>query len=333
MQVVPNSLVEGTRHWGGGPVQSSDEQLPEGAADYLRRDNPRLAELRRRYEGHPVAANQTLWSADYIDANLEMSRFRADSAYRWQTKPGVVKGANNEMQRVPTREVNYAVSAQYVQANDRLGLLERLKDDGHFGNCVVEFDGSLVSTDLLDSVLQLDFLDRHIGLDVLRSQSVLDIGAGYGRFAHRLAEAVPDLRRIVCVDAVAESTFLCEYYLRFRGVDTIADVVPLDAIDDDIAPGEITLAVNMHSFPEIPLSSVEWWLAFLARKQVRYLMIVPNAFNRTACESDGSRPSFEPSLDAAGYELIVEEPKYRSDSAQRHAVYPGEHLLYELRTS
>jgi len=46
-----------------------------------------------------------------------------------------------------------------------------------------------------------------------------------------MAEAVPDLEQVLCTDAVAESTFLSEYYLRFRGVDAITQVVPLDEIE------------------------------------------------------------------------------------------------------
>jgi len=83
----------------------------------------------------------------------------------------------------------------------------------------------------------------------------------------------------------------------------------------------------------MPLASVEWWLDLLARNHVRYLMVVPNAFNRTARERNGATPSFEPSIAAAGYDLIAEEPKYLSPAAQRHGLYPGEHLLYELRQS
>ena len=54
---------------------------------------------------------------------------------------------------------------------------------------------------------------------------LLDIGAGYGRLAHRLAESVP-ATEIMCTDAVPASTFLSEFYLRFRGVDNRATAVP-----------------------------------------------------------------------------------------------------------
>jgi SAM-dependent methyltransferase len=298
--------------------------------DYLRADNPRLVELRARYGAHPVGANPSLWRPRYIDTQVDLANFRADSAYRWQTRDNVVFDDAGEVVRVPTRDEHYALTARYVMAQDRLGLLDRLDDDDAFGNYVVDVDGRAMSTDLMDSLLQIDFLERHVGLDALEGADVLDIGAGYGRFAHRLATAVA-VREVICTDAVAESTFLCEYYLRHRGMENRTRVVPLDEIEDAFATGDVTLAVNMHSFPEMPLASISWWLGLLARKQVRYLMVVPNGFNRTACESDGSRPEFGPAIDAAGYRLVVEEPKYLDEALQRDGQYPGENLVYELR--
>lgn len=300
--------------------------------DYLRTDNPRLVDLRARYAEHLVGANQSLWRPQYIDAQVQLAHFRADSAYRWQTRDNAVLDPDGRVRRVPTRDENYAITARYVRDHDRLGLLDRLSDDADFGNYVVEVDGRAVSTDLMDSILQIDFIDRHIGLETLRGSAVLDIGAGYGRFAHRVAQAVPDVREVICTDGVAESTFLCEYYLRHRGVEGRTRVVPLDEIEDAFAPGDVLLAVNMHSFPEMPLASIEWWLALLVRKRVQFLMVVPNGFNRTACEPDGTKPDFGPSITAAGYELVAEDPKYLDDALQRDGVYPGENLLFELRS-
>jgi hypothetical protein len=135
----------------------------------------------------------------------------------------------------------------------------------------------------------------------------------------------------VCTDAIAESTFLCEYYLRFRGVDGVAPTVALDELDDAIAADEVHVAVNMHSFGEFPLASIEWWLDLLARKRVPHLFVVPNGFDRLSREADGSTNSFEPAIAAAGYEMVAAEPKYASPLVQRHGVYPGEHLLYTRR--
>ncbi len=306
------------------------KRLSADARAYLRADNPTLVALRERLADHPVVTNSSLWTHGYIATNLDMTQFRADNAYRWQTRPGFAVGADGQLARVPTTDRHYEITAAYVRAHDRLKLLDVLSDDALFGNHVVDVDGFAASTDRLDSALQLDFLDRHIGLDSLQGRTVIDVGAGYGRFAHRLAEAVPGLRRVVCTDAVAESIFLCDYYLRFRGVDAVAEAVAIDEIDG-IEENDAILAVNMHSFPEMPLSSIEWWLALLARKRVRYLFVVPNASNRVSREIDGSKLSFEPAIAAAGYQLIAAEPKYRDPGVQRNGLWPGEHLLYARR--
>ncbi len=73
---------------------------------------------------------------------------------------------------------------------------------------------------------ELCFLERELGLRERERFSVLDIGAGYGRLAHRMAAAHAErLADYCCVDAVPESTFVSEYYLRHRGVAPPARVV------------------------------------------------------------------------------------------------------------
>ncbi len=114
---------------------------------------------------------------------------------------------------------------------ERLGLLERLDEDGLFGVHTFIVDGRRVSRDLLDSALELAFLDRHLGISRPPVQTILDIGAGYGRLAHRAVTAFPETVRYLCTDAIATSTFLCESYLGFRGVagheSSPARVLPL----------------------------------------------------------------------------------------------------------
>jgi hypothetical protein len=46
------------------------------------------------------------------------------------------------------------------------------------------------------------------------------------RLAYRMSEALPNLAGYDCIDAVPVSTFLCEYYLGFRGVPDTVRVVP-----------------------------------------------------------------------------------------------------------
>ena len=77
---------------------------------------------------------------------------------------------------------------------------------------------------------------------------MLDIGAGYGRLAHRMTAALPSSPTTAASTRSPESTFLSEYYLRHRGGSPPARVVPLDEVEARAAsPGAFDLAVNIHS--------------------------------------------------------------------------------------
>jgi hypothetical protein len=138
---------------------------------------------------------------------------------------------------------------------------------------------------------------------------VLDIGAGYGRLAHRTAEGFSNLRDYCCVDAIPESTFVSEYYLRHRGCAPPARVVRLDELDRELRPGAFDLAVNIHAFSECTLAAIEWWVSLLRRLEVPRLLVVPNEPERLlSLEPDGRRRDFAPLLERAGYRLLRREP-------------------------
>ena len=88
---------------------------------------------------------------------------------------------------------------------------------------------------------------------------MLDIGAGYGRLAHRMVSALPGVERYLCTDAVAVSTFVSDYYLRFRGMEK-ALAIPLDVIDNSLRDYPVDLAINIHSFSECQTRAIEWWI-------------------------------------------------------------------------
>jgi len=296
--------------------------LPGNAAEYLRDDNPRLNELRRRYAAvsHDGAA-RSLWSPDHVSSGVELRRFRSDSAFVWQSRSD------------DYREVNYVLTASYLRSIDRLGLLERLEDDGLFGAVVFDLDGKRVSRESLDVVSELTFLEETLGISHWEG-TVLDVGAGYGRLAYGIARALPRLRSL-CADAVPEATFLSEYYLRFRGVDDAATAVPLDEIEVALSKSPVRLATNVHSFSEAPLRAIRWWVALLARNRVRYLMIAPNPDGSdgrrlVSRENDGTALEWESVLVEHGYSLAVRRPKYSPPSIQRHALAPTHYHLFEL---
>ena len=297
--------------------QAAPPSLPEHAAAYLRADNPRLLELERAYAAFDArVTTPLLWRPGHVTA-FDTRYFRGDNAYVWQVRDGA-------------SEANYALTAYYVKSIDALGLLERLDEDGLFGVHVFDALGRKVSRDLLDSIVEIHFLERHLGLSSRSALHVLDIGAGYGRLAHRMACALPQLSTYLCADAVPASTFLCEYYLRFRGVEDKVRAVPLHQVEQSLAGRRIDLAINIHSFPECTVEAIGWWLDLLRRHRVPRLMIVPNpAEHRGENLVTNTGESIERLLQLRGYRLEAKAPKYADPVVQRCGVQPTWHYLFQ----
>jgi len=298
------------------PGLVSEVVLPERASDYLREDNPRLQELQRRYEGHP-ASHRSLWSHHYLATELKLDQFRADNVYVHQSRSA--------------SKASYILTAYYVQSVDKLGLLNTLGDDDLFGNYLVSFNGDLlVGRELLDAVLEINFLNDKLGLADLDNPVIIDIGAGYGRLAHRLVQAIPKLETVLCTDAIPESTFLSEFYLRFRGCESKARVIPLDEVEGELGNQPVDLAINVHSFGECPLRSIKWWLDLVSSNRIKYLFIVPNGEALGSWEPDDTNIDYLPLLLDRGYKMVVKQPNYKgASSVQKHGLYPCYYYLFE----
>ena len=297
---------------------------PLAAADpYLRPDNPRLVDLEQRYAKLRVAmADSSLWSKPYITAEVDLRRFRGELAYLWQRRDG-------------NDDTSFRLTNAYVTTFDGLGLQARLTEDSAFGAPNWTVDGRTFTRDLLDSIVEISFLDRHLGISQRRLR-VLDIGAGYGRLAHRLVQAFPGKVDVLCTDSVAVSTFLSEFYLRYRGASPQAAVVPLDALEEVLSRNPVDVAVNIHSFSECPRSAIEGWLDLLVRHRIPRLMVVPNAMDNGGTrllsrETDGTWLDLMPLFRAKGFELVATEPKYLDPAVQVHGVSPTHHYLFALR--
>jgi hypothetical protein len=298
--------------------------LPETAAGYLRPDNPRLAELRARYRLFNCPAIQhSIWQSDRL-TEVDLPWFRGDNPYVFQYL------AYNS-------EVTYLLTTYYLQTQDRLGLLHKLTEDGLFGAHTFWFNGEMqVSRDLLDSVSEILYLDRELGISQKPGVTLLDIGAGYGRLPYRLASAFPNVR-VLATDAIPESTFLSEFYLGFRNVSPQATVVPLDEIEAVLSRERIDCATNIHSFSECTLSSICWWLDLLVKHGVRYLLIIPNAKQHEGTKlltgevAPAPPIDYLPVVEQRGYKRILMRPKYSAPSVQKHGVSPTHYHLFELQ--
>jgi len=294
--------------------------LPVGAERYLREDNPRFRELRERYAAYDDKVTFPLvWKEGHLSAD-DMQYFRGDNAYVWQ-----LRGPN-------MNPLAYALTAYYVASIDTLGLLGSLQENESFGNYTFQVGGRTVSRDLLDSIIELYFLDKHLNLAGGGERNVLDIGAGYGRLASRMVAAFPQVRNYLCTDAVAASTFISEYYLRFLEIGERARVLPLDEVEATLARVPVDFAVNVHSFSECRIEAVDWWLALLEKHAIRFLMVVPNAGKfggERLLTKDGN--DFGAVIERHGYELVAKEPKFRDPIVQEYGINPTFHYLFARR--
>ena len=286
--------------------------LPPEAAE-LGPDHPRLAELRARYAALDLPVLEaSRWNEAAVDGFLDHRYFRGDTLITWHYR---------ELPRIS--RLKYFVWLEAVAARDPDGYLDRLGEDGLFGCWTYAYPGRpTVSRDLLESVGELAFLDRALEQPPAR---VLDIGAGYGRLAYRMTTAHREITDYCCVDAIADSTFLSEFYLRFRGCDR-ARVVALDEVGEQLEGARFDLAVNIHSFSECTHAAISWWVDLLTRLEVPRLLIVPNeATELLSLEADGSRRDFAPLLERAGYRLERREPVI-ADPAARELLALDDHF-------
>jgi hypothetical protein len=301
------------------PSYNGEVALPAGAEAFLQADNPRLTELRTAYEAltWPAAA-PTQWNDSFLKKNLSMAWFRGDNAYVWQLR--LLRGSANATTYLTLLD---------VQSRDRLGLLTTLEEDGLFGAWTFTFgDRPAVSRDLLDSVNEINYLDDRIGLSSMEAPSVLDIGAGYGRLAHRMSAALPHLARYDCTDGVAVSTFLCEYYLSFRKAPDSVRVVPLPQVDS--LADAYTVAVNIHSFSECSLEAIRWWMDRIGERDIEWLLIVPNTPGELlSTELDGSRLDFRSDVEGAGYELVDHRPVFQTGELRDLISLDDEFFLFK----
>jgi len=316
--VDSRSLYDWQKHPGLWSSQPKS-RLPEGAEDYLCANNPVLKDLQHRYSAFNKAVTTPLvWTDAHVSPD-DMLYFRGDNAYVWQ-----LRGASMNV-------LVYALTAYYVKAIDKLGLMRLLKEDDAFGSLSFIIDGKPASRDLLDSIIEIYFLEKHLNISTSVDIKMLDIGAGYGRLAHRMVIALPNIGEYLCTDAYAASSFLADYYLRYRELDGKAKVVPLDEIESVLKKNKVDIAINIHSFSECRLPAIEWWLSLISKYKVRYLMIAPNSGEdggNSLRTNDGL--AFDNIVEKHGYELIAKDPKYGDPVVQKYGIHPTYHFLFQL---
>lgn len=297
---------------------NSEVGLPPGAEATLRIDNPELVRLQRTYDAmRSPATTHTQWTSGFLKKNLSIAWFRGDNAYVWQFR--VLRGAANARMYCALLD---------VESRDGLALLDNLTEDGAFGAWTFTYgDRAPVSRDLLDSVNEINYLERHIGISTIEDLRVLDIGAGYGRLAHRMFASLPNLIAYDCIDGVAVSTFICQYYTAYRSLTEKVRVLPADQHAN--LRDSYDVAVNIHSFSECSVETIQWWMDRIAERRIEWLLIVPNTPpDLVSTELDGSKKEFRSIVESAGYEQVHSDWTHESHELRDLIQIYDRHYLF-----
>ncbi len=298
--------------------------IPEGAESYLVRDNPRLISLKRRYSDvYSKVVTHSQWRPEYVTREAPLLLFRSDCAYVWQ-------------KRDLNFPIHLACTYFYLKAYPLSDLLATCHEDTLFGVYSISAEGKIITRDLLDSVCELHRLRDVLSLTPSSHFTGLDIGSGYGRLAYRLSQCFPN-SRVICSDAIPESSFLCEFYLRFRNVEHNARMVPLDELVDEVKGTEIDIAVAINSLTECSSEAVSWWLDLLTERKVPHLLIAGSGsldggrLLRTEEYGDHNHPKdLLEIVHQAGYRQIAMIPKFDEPVLQQYGVSPTYYHLFEL---
>lgn len=195
-----------------------------------------LRKLEEKYQRLEISHTEGVWSKDHL-REFDLDKYRGDNVYVWQTRQYA--------------EINFFVSYLYALSKDELCLNEVFKENKSAGVHYYNFRGRNVSRDLIDSVIEINYLEKLLKLSSVPNLEVIDIGAGYGRLALRLVEAYPHIK-VTCVDAVPLSTCISRIYLKEYIEAKRIFVYELDELIS-LQKNRFKLAVNVHSFSEMSL--------------------------------------------------------------------------------
>jgi len=298
---------------------NKESYLPENAFKYLKRSNPRLKELKQGYlDFTQKKQEKDLWLDDYVQED-HLLYFRGDNPYIWQKR-----GLNLNI-------MAYSITYFWIKNKDKDNFLSKCIEDNSFGVQTFNLDGNIISRDLLDSINEITFLNKHVFLKENKNINILDIGSGYGRLAHRIFESSQDVEKYYCTDGIAESTFLSEYYIQYRNLERQVSVIPLYEFQATIENVTIDLVINIHSFSEMNINFIEYWIDQISRLQIEYLFIIPNARDnegKKLVSFDGM--DFQSLIESSGYKLIIQEPKYSEPIVQQYGISPTYYYLFQF---
>ena len=270
----------------------------------------RSLELDKKYlESNLYPEDLGVWTEKHL-RKLDLRNFRSDNVYVWQ-------------KRNLTSE-NYLVSYLLAKLMDNADLLESIEEDGKYGALVHTFFDKKISRDLIDSVLEINYLIDIIGIDALKRFEVLDIGAGYGRLGKNLSGLFPEMK-IGCVDSIPMSTAISEFYLKEEIERAQVQIYNLTQIED-LSQRNFDLATNVHSFSEMSLGSVENWIKFLRKSKIPRVFVVPNPKELKLNTGE----DFENVFERYGYKVVNSRRKFQEGVPEDCLIYQASYFYLEL---
>ena len=283
------------------------------------RTDPFLFELEQAYRGlnHFDHSN---WES--YQNMVDVEHFRGEHGYLSQLNYG-------------HDAARYARTWEYAVNHGLQDLLACFPEDGAFGAVTFSApDGTLYSRDSLDSAFEIGFLRDVLGISVASPVDLLDIGAGYGRLLHRWKQAFPAAIG-VGVDGVPLSTYLCDYYIKYRQMQHSLTSLPLSQVQH--LPVECAeVATNCYSFGEMTYSAIEFWVKLCAELSIRYFLVVPHDYGHTdgafvSHERDGSNIDYLPIFAKHGYRELRRRHKYQPRESSSQYAWGTEYLLMKRR--
>lgn len=223
-----------------------------------------------KLKDEPLAKYSGMWTGEFHNWVREhVQEFRGDRWFLVQENPA-------------TQRDRYVLATGHLAARCP-EILNSLVEDGAYGVLTAHVGDRVVSRDLLDATSELCCMKDAIASPRWRDAMVVDIGAGYGRLAHRAFQAKrfgvwP--RQWVCTDTIPISMSICEAYLRERCVpEDFAMVlspaeIALPSQQDsmlDLAP---VVAVNVHSWSEVDHEGVQAWIKWISDRSFTHIFLV-----------------------------------------------------------
>ena len=293
-----------------------ETKIPEDAKEYLCRTNPILKQLKDNYQN--FSANnfkKGLWTKKYL-GDLDLVYFRGDNPYVHQSR-------GNQQSKFA-----YLITYFWLKSKYSKDLLS-LKEEESFGVMTYVIDNKIISRDLLDSFNEILFLKEHFFNNYKSNVNVLEIGAGYGRLAKWITKNTNYISHYYCIDAIAESTFISDYFLKRYNEINRTTVVPIHQRKIFLENKNITLAVNIHSFSEMAFDFIQFWIKEVIKLRIPYLFIVPNAGHNYKGELISfDNIKFEKLIESSGYELVIKRDKYIEPNIQKYGLNPTVYYLY-----